>query len=267
MFTVHSGEVAPGAASDVLRRERDAFDAQAAARSAAALPPREFEEGVSFYEDTILETLGEIAGQRVLDLCCGPGDLTLRLLSRGAIVTAVDLSPGMVDLARERAAIHLGEAEGGAEFVVASAEETGLASESFDWVVGKFAVHHLDLDRVAAEISRLLKPGGQAVFVETSALSPPLSFARRRLVGRFGIPRAGTEDEHPLDRYDIATLGAQFSDCSYDFPDFVFFRLPARHLLELKPLGPAGRRIDAWIERRLPWAGRWSYAMRVQLRR
>lgn len=262
---MEAGQVTPGPAPGVLQRERETFDARAAGRDAASMPPRDFADGVSFYEDTILGSIGDVKGLRVLDLCCGQGDLALRLLARGAIVTGLDLSPSMVELARARAEIHLDGAD--AHFMVASAEETGLEAESFDWIVGKFAIHHLHLDRAAAEVKRLLRPGGQAVFVETSALSPPLTFARRQLVGRFGIPRVGTPDEHPLDRDDVAMLGAQFSECSYDFPDFVFFRLPARHVIELKRLGPPGRRIDAWVERRVPWAHRWSYAMRVHLRR
>lgn len=110
-------------------------------------------------------------------------------------------------------------------------------------------------------------PGGRGVFVETSDLSPVLSFARRHVVGRFGIPRVGTEDEHPIDRADLAMLAGRFEAFSYDFPDFVFFQLLSRHVIELNRIGPAARSLDSWIERRGPFARRWSYAMRLQLRR
>lgn len=46
----------------------------------------------------------DLAGARVLDAGCGPGMLALELAARGARVTAVDLSPTLVALARERAA-------------------------------------------------------------------------------------------------------------------------------------------------------------------
>ncbi|HEY0778261.1 MAG TPA: methyltransferase domain-containing protein, partial [Gemmatirosa sp.] len=46
----------------------------------------------------------DLAGARVLDAGCGPGVLTMALAARGAQVTAVDLSPTLVALARERAA-------------------------------------------------------------------------------------------------------------------------------------------------------------------
>ena len=45
----------------------------------------------------------DLAGARVLDAGCGPGVLTMALAARGARVTAVDLSPTLVALARERA--------------------------------------------------------------------------------------------------------------------------------------------------------------------
>ncbi|GJG86881.1 magnesium protoporphyrin IX methyltransferase [Gemmatimonadetes bacterium T265] len=46
----------------------------------------------------------DLAGARVLDAGCGPGMLAMELAARGAAVTAVDLSPTLVALARERAA-------------------------------------------------------------------------------------------------------------------------------------------------------------------
>ncbi len=46
----------------------------------------------------------DLAGARVLDAGCGPGMLAIELAARGARVTAVDLSPTLVGLARERAA-------------------------------------------------------------------------------------------------------------------------------------------------------------------
>src|SRR5207302_2324866 len=126
-------------------------------------------------------------------LCCGAGDVTMRLLKRGAHVTALDLSPGIVEVARERAARFVPEGEG--EFIAAPAEATSLDSDSFDWVVGLWALHHTEIDACSSEIHRVLKPESRAVFVETSALNPLLMFARRHLVGRWRIRRFGTPDE------------------------------------------------------------------------
>lgn len=255
----------PSRADEVLARERDFSDAQAAVLDAATMPPREWEWGISRFEDVILDAMGDVRGMRVLDLCCGTGDLSLRLLGRNAVVTALDLSPGMVRVAEDRAAAHLPGAE--AAFLAAPAENTGLPAGSFDWVVGKFALHHLDLERAAVEIHRLLRPDGRAVFVETSALSPLLGFARRRLVGRFGISRIGTADERPLDRDDLSLFARRFRHHRVDFPNFVFFELLDRHLLRFRWRWGARvlRRLDQWIEAKIPRAGRWAYSLRLQL--
>ncbi len=50
----------------------------------------------------VLELLGEVTGQRVLDAGCGPGFYAEELVARGAEVVAFDHSPRMVDLARDR---------------------------------------------------------------------------------------------------------------------------------------------------------------------
>ncbi|MGH3449503.1 MAG: class I SAM-dependent methyltransferase, partial [Haloechinothrix sp.] len=50
----------------------------------------------------VMELIGEVGGQRVLDAGCGPGLYAEELVARGAEVVAFDHSPKMVDLARER---------------------------------------------------------------------------------------------------------------------------------------------------------------------
>ena len=229
------------------------------------MPPRESGDLDAEYEDSILSALGSIKKRQILDLGCGTGDLSLRLISRGAIVTGLDLSPGMVAVARERAGKFFPESK--ARFLAAPAEATGLDAESFDWVVGKWVLHHTDLDLAAAEIHRTLKPDGRAVFVETSAMNPLLTFARRRLVGRWGIRRFGTPDEHPIRQADIEVLQRHFKHCGIDFPDFVFFYLLDRHVLKRRwwTVTRLSTGLDKLIERRLPRLRRASYYMRIRL--
>lgn len=253
--------------SDVLDRERQFHDEEAASLDPESMPPRESAPYDSQFEDAILDAIGDPSGARILDLGCGAGDLTLRLLSRGAHVTGVDLSPGMVAVARARQERFLPDAQ--ATFVAAQAENTGLESAAFDWVVGKWVLHHLDLAQAAREVRRLMKPGASAVFIETSGLVPPLAFARRHLVGRGGIARYGTEDEHPLTREDLALLGGSFSRMTVDFPVFVFFYLVERHILKWRWKGIGERLVDLdkRVERsRLPLR-RWSYYLRIRLER
>ena len=83
---------AGGEADDALARERAFYDAAAAERRA---PGR-----TDTYDLALLEACGDIDGLRVLELGCGAGDLSVELLRRGARLTAIDISPGMVEVGR-----------------------------------------------------------------------------------------------------------------------------------------------------------------------
>ena len=251
---------------DILERERAFFDEGAGDLDPSQMPPREYEPYESRFEDALIEQVGDPAGKRVLDLGCGTGDLTLRLLQRGASVTALDLSPGAVKVAEERARLFVPDAD--ARFVTGTAEETGLADEEFDFVLGKLVLHHLDLSRAAPEIRRVLKPGGGAAFIETSGFNPALRAARRHLPGRVGIARYGTPDEHPLTPDDIELIRRHFTRAEVDFPVMVFAYLVERHVLRWRVRGT--QRLLAGADQRLaksPRARRASYYLRLSLER
>ncbi len=126
----------------------------------------------------VLGLLGDVTGQRVLDVGCGPGLYAAELVSRGAIVVGFDQSPEMVRLARRRLGA-AADAGGSAEFRVQDlAEPIGWAADgSFDLAVMALVIHHVD-DRVGAlrEICRVLRPFGRLVI----STHHPVSDWRRR---------------------------------------------------------------------------------------
>ncbi len=206
-----------------------------------------------------------VEGLDVLEAGCGDGELSLELLGRGARLTGLDVSAGMVEVATRRAQAFLPTAP--ARFVVAPLESTGLDDGAFDLVVGKWILHHADPRSAATEIARVLKPDGRAVFVENSAANPLLALARRHLAGRFGIPRFGTPDEHPLTREDVQALRESFSRVTTTHPDFCFFELFDRQILRYRHrrLSRALSRLDALVYRHLPFMRRWSFHILVEL--
>ena len=214
----------------------------------------------------MLAAAGVGPGLRVLDLGCGSGDLTLHLVATGADVVALDLSPGMVDVARRRVEIFGGGAH--ATFVAAPVERTGFPDRRFDVIVGRFILHHLDVGRASAEIARILCPGGRAVFAENSGRNRMLMLARRHVAGRFGIPRLGTEDEHPLSAMDVDALRSAFSSVELRYPIFEFLAIFDRQVLRFRhpALSRALRRIDRLVGR-VPTLAQYSFRVLVVARR
>jgi 2-polyprenyl-6-hydroxyphenyl methylase/3-demethylubiquinone-9 3-methyltransferase len=101
------------------------------------------------------------AGLRVLDVGCGGGFLSEDFARLGCRVTGLDPAPESVDAARSHAA-----KEGLAiDYVVGVGEALPFPGESFDVVVCCDVLEHVEnVERVAAEIGRVLKPGGLFFF-------------------------------------------------------------------------------------------------------
>jgi trans-aconitate methyltransferase len=102
----------------------------------------------------VLEWLAAQPTERILDLGCGDGQLTARLLATGADVVGVDASAPMVATARNR----------GITADQANAECLPYADASFDAVFSNAALHWVqDQDAMMAEVRRVLKSGGRFV--------------------------------------------------------------------------------------------------------
>lgn len=100
-----------------------------------------------------------LRGQRVLEIGCGTGRHTVKLAAQGNRVTGVDLSPGMLAVARKR----LARASLEAELVQGDVlGDLPLAEGAFDAAVCALVVEHVaPLDRFFARVARLLAPGGR----------------------------------------------------------------------------------------------------------
>lgn len=106
------------------------------------------------------------AGARVLDACCGQGNVTEALAERGHEVVAVDFSPVMLAHARRRVA--------GVEFVEADVQELPFDDAEFGAAVCNFGLVHVpDQPRALREIRRVLKRGAR--FAMTAWCGPEVS--------------------------------------------------------------------------------------------
>ena len=106
---------------------------------------------------------GPLQCRRVLDLACGTGDLALLASAAGADVTAVDITPRMIALARVKA-----RARGArARFLVGDMTSLPLPDACVDVVTTGYGLRNVpDLDAALREIHRVLKPGGRLLSLD-----------------------------------------------------------------------------------------------------
>jgi demethylmenaquinone methyltransferase/2-methoxy-6-polyprenyl-1,4-benzoquinol methylase len=101
-------------------------------------------------------------GDRVLDVCCGTGDLAARFAEIGANVVALDFSVQMLERAVERHA-----SSGRIHCVRADASQLPFRDETFDIVTIGYGLRNLaEWESGVKEMSRVLKPGGRLIVLE-----------------------------------------------------------------------------------------------------
>jgi ubiquinone/menaquinone biosynthesis C-methylase UbiE len=102
----------------------------------------------------VAATAGIGPGAAVLEIGCGTGQLTERLVSLGVRLTAIDIGPALVDAARRRLA------RADVSFEVTSFEDLRAGDASFDLVICGAAFHWIDPEVRFVKSARVLRPGG-----------------------------------------------------------------------------------------------------------
>jgi ubiquinone/menaquinone biosynthesis C-methylase UbiE len=125
--------------------------------------------GVWHVPESELAALPNVEGKDVVELGCGTGYFGAWLRRAGASrVVGVDVTPAQLDTARRCEA----EFRLGMEFVEASAEDVPLANASFDLAISEYGASIWCEPRAwIGEAARLLRPGGELVFLRNSTLA------------------------------------------------------------------------------------------------
>lgn len=156
--------------------------------------------------DALVDVAACSAGDRVLDVAAGTGNVAIRAAARGARVTAADLTPRMVQLGRERTGSAV-------EWIEADLEDLPLPDNTVDVALSAFGVIFAPRPEVAlAQLHRVLKPGGRLAL--TAWTSEGYTAQRARIIRQFVPPDPTAPDTLSWGDPDILErrLAAGFTD-------------------------------------------------------
>ncbi|RYZ11718.1 MAG: magnesium protoporphyrin IX methyltransferase [Comamonadaceae bacterium] len=160
---------------------------QAWARLTSQAPVGRIRASVRAGRDRMRETLlswlpDDLGGARLLDAGCGTGALAVQAALRGAQVVAIDLSPTLVDLARERQPQELlsGHSRGSIDFRAGDMLDPALGR--FDYIVGMDSLIHYRAEDAVGVLATLALRAERSMLVTFAPSNPAL--VAMRAVGR-----------------------------------------------------------------------------------
>lgn len=192
----------------------------------------------------LLEEAALQPGQRVIDVACGTGviaRLAADVVGAAGSVTGVDVADDMIDVATR-------SSSGAIDWHVADAADLPMPDRSFDVALCQMGLMFMP-DRVgaAAEMRRVLRPGGRAIVTTPGPIQPPFEAMERAIVDNVnpelgGFVRAVFSMNDP-DQLASVLTEAGFADVAADRYE-VRLTLPAPaellwRYISLTPLAPA----------------------------
>ena len=121
-------------------------------------------------------------GSRVLDLACGTGDIGFEAAALGGVVTGLDITPRMIELARGKARAR----RLAAHWLVGDMTSLPISDARFDVITTGYGLRNVpDLPEAIAEMYRVLKPGGVACSLDFDR--PGSAFIRGVYLGYLSI--------------------------------------------------------------------------------
>jgi ubiquinone/menaquinone biosynthesis C-methylase UbiE len=160
-----------------------------------------FEASTSPENRIIIAKLGNIKGKKILELGCGAGEASVYFAKKGAEVTAVDISNGMLKVVQKLAKKH----NVIVSTIQSSSDNIDLEDETFDIVYAANMLHHVDILKTLKEVSRVLRKKGVLASWDPIAHNPIINIYRRMATD------VRTKDEHPIKMEQLNLFSKYFS--------------------------------------------------------
>ena len=153
-----------------------------------------------------VRAINPLAGEHILDIAAGTGTSAAAIARSGADVVALDFSPGMIAVGRDR--------HPELEFVEGDATALPFGDGEFDAVTISFGLRNVDDPRAAlAEMHRVLKPGGRVVICEFSKPTMAIMRAGYSAYMRYVMPAVvGVSSSNPEAYRYLAESIAEWPD-------------------------------------------------------
>jgi 2-polyprenyl-3-methyl-5-hydroxy-6-metoxy-1,4-benzoquinol methylase len=187
--------------------------------------------------------LGDLAGKVVCDYACGDGADSVLLAANGAhVIHAFDISHSAVEVTGRRARVCGIESK--VKVALDNAEQLSYEADYFDAIYGSSVLHHLNIEKAAKEVNRVLKRGGRAVFREPLEQSKFLASVIRFVFIVSPLKPDAVTPQRQLNDADIELLRTLFSEVHVK-PLGIFNRVD--RILKNQTLKGAIDRIDVFL--------------------